>query len=264
MCESKELIVGFVYDELSADERVECEAHLAVCAGCRIEVEELRSTRGHLALWAPPEPDLGFRVIGGAAAPAAVPQPRRAHLIPAFAYAAAAVLVLAAAAAIANVEVRYGNDGLVVRTGWAPVPDAPQAVTPTGSSQTSARPTSQPQPDLAATADFAALEQRLREIEAVLSRGPAAGQLASESRLSDAEILRRVRQIVAEAEARQEAAVARQMLDVVKDFDRQRRTDLALIQQGLDQYQGLTNAEIAQNRDLVNQIIRAATTRQER
>jgi hypothetical protein len=73
-----------------------------------------------------------------------------------------------------------------------------------------------------------------------------------------------VRQIVAEAEARQEAAVARQMLDVVKDFDRQRRTDLALIQQGLDQYQGLTNAEIAQNRDLVNQIIRAAATRQER
>ena len=261
MCESKELIVGFVYDELSADERAGFEAHLAVCAGCRIEIEELRSTRGHLALWAPPEPDFGFRVIRGAAAP----QPRRARLMPAFAYAAAAVLVLAAAAAIANVEVRYDNDGMVVRTGWATVQEARQTAAPTGSQQTNARSTSQPQPDRAATADFAALEQRLREIEAVLSRGPATGvQLASDSRLSDAEILRRVRQIVAEAEARQEAAVARQMLDVVKDFDRQRRTDLALIQQGLDQYQGLTNAEIAQNRDLVNQIIRAATTRQER
>jgi len=264
MCESKELIVGFVYDELSADERAGFEAHLAVCAGCRIEIEELRSTRGHLALWAPPEPDFGFRVIRGAAAPVAAPQPRRARLMPAFAYAAAAVLVLAAAAAIANVEVRYDNDGMVVRTGWAPVQEARQTASPTESQQTNARSTSQPQPDRAA-ADFAALEQRLREIEAILSRGPATGvQLASDSRLSDAEILRRVRQIVAEAEARQEAAVARQMLDVVKDFDRQRRTDLALIQQGLDQYQGLTNAEIAQNRDLVNQIIRAATTRQER
>jgi hypothetical protein len=264
MCESKELIVGFVYDELSADERAGFEAHLAVCAGCRIEIEELRSTRGHLALWAPPEPDFGFRVIRGAAAPAAA-APWRARVMPAFAYAAAAVLVLAAAAAIANVEVRYDNGGMVVRTGWAPVQEASQTAAPTGSQQTNARSTSQPQPDRAATADFAALEQRLREIEAILSRGPATGvQLASDSRLSDAEILRRVRQIVAEAEARQEAAVARQMLDVVKDFDRQRRTDLALIQQGLDQYQGLTNAEIAQNRDLVNQIIRAATTRQER
>ena len=71
MCDSKELIVGYIYGELSSDgTRGRSNAHLAVCADCRVEIEELRSTRTHLALWAPPEPDLGFRVIRGGSAPA--------------------------------------------------------------------------------------------------------------------------------------------------------------------------------------------------
>jgi hypothetical protein len=259
MCESKELIVGYVYDELSADERTGFETHLSACADCRLEIEELRSTRTQLALWTPPEPDLGFRVIRGGAAPApAVPRRRWA---PAFALAAAAVIVLAAAAAIANIEVRYGTDGMVVRTGGARVQDAPRSEARGEAQQARGRSAD----GGAAAADFAALERRLREIEATLSAAPASGApAASDSRMSDAEILRRVRQIVGEAEARQETAVAGRLLEVVKDFDRQRRTDLALIQQGLGQYQGLTNAEIAQNRDMLNQLVRAATTRQER
>jgi len=259
MCESKELIVGYVYDELSSDERAGFEAHLARCTDCRVELEELRSTRTYLRLWAPPEPDLGFRVIRGGSAPAAA-LPRRSRLVPAFPLAAAAVIVLAAAAAIANVEIRYDSDGVVVRTGWArqvlgdAQPDSQRA---TADTATQARP---------AAADFAALDRRLSEIESSLNRtSSAAGtEVASDSRMSDAEILRRVRQIVREAEARQETAVARRLLEVVTDLDRRRRTDLALIQQGLGQYQGLTNAEIAQNRDMLNQLVRAATTRQEK
>ncbi|MDQ3420393.1 MAG: zf-HC2 domain-containing protein, partial [Acidobacteriota bacterium] len=118
MCESNELIVGFLYDELTSGERKEFQAHLAACSECRVELEELRSTRTHLALWSPPLPDLGFRVISGGSAPAPA-LPRRTRLAPVFAFAAAAVVVLAAAAAIANVEIRYGTDGLQVRTGWA-------------------------------------------------------------------------------------------------------------------------------------------------
>jgi hypothetical protein len=64
--------------------------------------------------------------------------------------------------------------------------------------------------------------------------------------MSDAEILRRVREIVGEAEARQQTSVAQRLLQVVRDFDRQRQVDLAAMQQGLSTYQGLTNAEIAQ------------------
>lgn len=185
--------------------------------------------------------------------------PRRSRFVPAFAFAAAAVIVLAAAAAIANIEVTYGNDGMVVRTGWARSTGASE----TAASQTAALP--------AASADFAALDVRLRQIESSLAAAPASSGIQTASststesvaRMSDAEILRRVRQMVVEAEARQETAVARRLLDVVRDFDHQRRTDIALIQQGLGQYQGLANAEIAQNRDMLNQLVRVAT-RQEK
>src|SRR5687767_9583362 len=118
MCESKELLVGYIYDELSTEERQALQVHLAACGACRLELEGLRATRTHLSLWSPPVPDLGFRVIQGGSAPAPA-LPRRVRLAPAFAFAAAAVIVLAVAAAIANVEVKYGNDGVTVRAGWA-------------------------------------------------------------------------------------------------------------------------------------------------
>jgi hypothetical protein len=258
MCD-KELIVGYIYGELSRDEREALNAHLAVCTDCRIEIEELRSARQHLTLWAPPEPDLGFRVIRGGAAPAPA-LPRRSRLAAAFRYAAAAAIVLAAGAAIANLEVRYGGDGLVVRTGWTrggtAATDARTVSTITAAGQ--AVPASR-------NGDFAALDQRLRQIESVLSAPAAAAglQATADTRMSDAEILRRVRQIVTEAEQRQQTDVAHRLLDVARAFDLQRRADLAYFQQGLGQYQGQTNAEIAQNRELVNQIIRAAA-RQEK
>ena len=81
--------------------------------------------------------------------------------------------------------------------------------------------------------------------------------------MDDAEMLRRVRQIVDEAQSRQQTVVAQQLLQVVRDFDRQRATDLAAIQQGLGTYQGLTNVEIAQQRDMLNQLYRVAA-RQEK
>jgi hypothetical protein len=265
MCESKELLVGYVYDELSVEDRQSLQAHLAGCGKCRLELEGLRATRTHLALWSPPEPDLGFRVIQGGSAPAPA-LPRRMRLAPAFAFAAAAVIVLAVAAAIANIEVRYGSDGMTVRTGWA----SRQAQG--GLSEiTAAAPTSPGRDPSAATAsavpaggsgDFAELDRRLRGIEAALAAQPAdrGMQLASSARtgMSDAEMLRRVRQIVSEAESRQEKAVAQRLLAVFGDLDRRVRADLAVMQQGLGQYQGLTNANIAQTQDIVNQLVRVA------
>jgi hypothetical protein len=259
MCESKELIVGYLYDELSIGERLEFDSHLVTCANCRVEVEELRATRTHLGLWAPPVPDLGFRVIREAApAPAVLPQ--RSRFVPAFAFAAAAVIVLAVAAAIANVEVRYAPEGVTVRTGWA------RTVASADQPLAAGAPSEGPQAVATASPEFDAFEGRLREIELRLSEGATGPtiQAATLSRMSDGEILRRVHQIVSEAEARQETVVVNRMLDIVRDFERQRRTDVALIQQGIGQYQGLTNTEIAQNRDMLNQLVRAASTRQEK
>jgi len=256
MCD-KELIVGYIYGELSRDEREALNEHLAFCADCRVEIEELRSARQHLTLWAPPEPDLGFRVIRGGAAPAPA-LPRRSRLAAAFTYAAAAAIVLAAGAAIANLEVRYGADGLVVRTGWT------REGTAATDTRTASTITTAGAVPASTNGDFAALDQRLRQIESVLNAPAVAGfQTTADTRMSDAEMLRRVRQIVSDAEQRQQTDVAHRLLDVARAFDLQRRADIAYFQQGLGQYQGQTNAEIAQNRELVNQIIRAAA-RQEK
>ena len=262
MCESKELIVGFVYDELTGEERRALEAHLSVCGECRAELAGLRATRSHLALWAPPEPDLGFRMISGGSSPAPA-LPRRMRLAPVFAFAAAAAIVLAVAAAIANIEVRYGSDGLMIRTGWAnqaaaatQPPGGTPAVTDSSAVNTSAAAGDQ--------AVFAELDRRLRYIESAFERQSPGTQLASSrTRASDAELLRQVRQMLNEAQEQQKTATARQMLQIVRDVQQQHVSDIALIQQGLDQYQGMTNAEIAHSRDTLNQFIRAAA-RQEK
>lgn len=262
MCDSQELLVGYLYNELSPGERQTLQAHLAGCGECRVELEGLRATRTHLALWSPPVPDLGFRVIRGGSAPAPA-LPRRMRLAPAFAFAAAAVVVLAVAAAIANVEVRYDNDGLVVRTGWVAAGPAAAAVADTQANPAPNAGSAEP----VATGDaFAVLERRLQEIEQALASQPVNGtQLATSAitRMSDAEMLGQVRRIVHEAEARQNTVVAERMLAVIADLQRQHRADFAVMQQGLGQYQGMTNAEMAQTRDRVNQLMRVAN-RQEK
>ena len=113
MCD-KELLLGYLYDELPPSDRQAFDRHLASCADCREEVSGLRGTRTHLTSWAPPEPDLGFEIVRSAR-----PAPARWRLMsPAWGLAAAAVLTLAAAAAIANIDIRVGGDGVVVQTGW--------------------------------------------------------------------------------------------------------------------------------------------------
>lgn len=240
MCNNKELLVGYVYNELGADERRTFDAHLQACADCRDELAGLHATRGHLATWAPPEPDLGFQIVRHAVEPRGKVVPFRSRWMPAFGLAAAAVLVLATASAVANLEVRYDNGGLVVRTGWA---RGSTPVTASGSTPLTAGGSA----PLTASwrADFDALDRRLREMEsAVATQANGPVQVASGPRMSDAEILRRVRDIVREAESRQDVAVAQRLLQVMQDFDRQRRSDFAMLQQSSAQYQGITNAEL--------------------
>jgi hypothetical protein len=243
MCDNNDLLVGYLYDDVTPQQRAAFETHLRSCAGCRDEVAALRSTREHLGAWAPPERDLGFQIVRHTVEPRGVVVPFRRRWMPAFGLAAAAVLVLAAASAIANLEVRYGNDGLIVRTGWsstAPVP-APRAAQ---------SPAAQPVDvaSSAVTADFAAVEQRLRALEATMAAQPA----GDAARNSDTELLRQVRAMVRDAESRQQGFVAQRLLQVMQDVERQRRTDFAILQQGSAQYQGITNARLAE----INQALR--------
>jgi anti-sigma factor RsiW len=54
MCDSKDLLVGYLYDELETSERRAFEAHLLSCGECRDELAGLRATRGQIAAWTPP------------------------------------------------------------------------------------------------------------------------------------------------------------------------------------------------------------------
>src|SRR5688572_24284632 len=113
----KESLIAFVYGELPRDEQRAFDAHLSACAACRDEVAGLRAVRDDLLAWAPPEcRDLpsSWAVEPRAAL---TPMDRMRSWAPAFGLAAAATLVLASAASIANLEVRYDEQGFAVRTG---------------------------------------------------------------------------------------------------------------------------------------------------
>jgi hypothetical protein len=254
IAERDEQIVDYLYGELDAASRESFDAHLRSCAVCRAEVSGLDATRARIAAWAPPEQaeaGLGLRVVRDGE-PASAPPPARWSL-PGWGLAAAAALVLAASAAIANLEIRVGSEGLVVRTGWAQAgtvtaPLAPDAAVHVADTRT---------PD-ALQAELTRVLTRLDELEADLATRPSAAVPAASNagRVTDEQVLQRVRQMIADSQGE----TLRRVSDVFIEFDRQRRTDLALMQQGFGQYQGATSAEIAQLR---NQLVRVAFPEQQ-
>lgn len=225
MCDT-ELMIGYVYGELALSERDAFDRHLASCAACRSEVDGLRGTRATLESWTPPEADPGFEVVR--VAPRAVPKPARWWgLSPAWGLAAAALFVGAVSAAIANVEVTTGNGVVTIRTGWSQAPAAQAAQ--------------------AAPADegraLQRVEARVRELEtqlAAVRTQPVVAPAAVTSRTPDAEMVRLVRQLIAQSEERQQAFLARQILQVNRDFAVARSTDLDRLSRGMAQIQRTT------------------------
>lgn len=228
MCD-KELLLDYLYGELQAAQRETFERHLATCGACRVEVDGLRSTRTHLAKWAPPEPDLGFQIVRRANVESA-PVARWWRPSPVWGLAAAALIVLSVSAAVANLEVTAGANGVTVRTGWSR-PPATQPVTAVQTTATSEQMT--------------ALSARLNDLEAQLAaRQPAAIVPASavSGRMTDAEIVRLMRQMIASSEQRQETQLARQILQVSRDTETARHVDAERMRAGLMQIQGVAAA----------------------
>ena len=119
-CDDKPTLIAYLYGEVDAATRRLVDAHLATCERCAAEVAALGDVRAELALWAPPDAELGFAITRKSEPQAAqVLRPARWwSTVPAWAQAAAAVLVIAAGAGIANLQVRSGPDGFSVSTGW--------------------------------------------------------------------------------------------------------------------------------------------------
>ena len=219
MCD-QELLLSYLYDELPISDRQAFDRHLASCADCRAEVDGLRGTRTHLTSWTPPEPDLGFHVVRSATPAARDVSPARWwRASPAWGLAAAALLTVAVSAAIANVEIKVGGDGIVVRTGWNRDATGGQGQSPSVSATAASTSTS---------SKIQQVETRLQQLEGQLAapQGAAAVPSALNSRMSDAEIVRLVRQMVNDSEQRQQGLLASQILQVNRDTEVARRADI--------------------------------------
>lgn len=247
-CEGKERLIAYLYGEDSAAERAAVERHLAGCAACTEEVQDLQHVRRELAEWQPPASNAHFRL---ARAPEAA---RPLWRQPAWGLAAAATLLLAVGAAVANLDIRVGRGEVVIRTGWAPA----SAVTAQASPQAGVTPV------LARAAHDAEWQAALKDVEARL-RDEMARTTVAPAASADATgrdmLLREVRGLISESEKRQQNLLARRVTDLVQDVEAQRRADLVRIEQNMGQIEGLTGAEAVRQRELLNYLVRVSQRR---
>jgi len=118
MCEQRERLLSYVYDEGDASERAEVQRHLDQCPECRAEIAGLRSVRTDLLAWEVPAHDPVWRPL------AVAPVQPWWRQVPAWAMAAAAgvmVLLGATGSVIAQsmmpreTIVREANPGVVTQ-----------------------------------------------------------------------------------------------------------------------------------------------------
>jgi len=249
-CGENTALVGYIYDECEASERAAIDAHVAICAACAAELAALQSTRTSFASWTPPEASLGFQIVRQSdpifesrttALPKhqdSKPRPWYGRPVPAWAQAVAATLIFAAGLSLGVMR------GIMPTTTPGAFPAAVSAS----------------QGALSAT-DLQALERRLRaEIARIqpVSTGVAAAPAAS---TSEEQLFARVRALIEESERRQQRELALRTAQVMRDVDSQRQVDLAQIQNSFGQIEGLTGAEVREQRQMLNYLIRASEQR---
>jgi anti-sigma factor RsiW len=141
MCNEREKLIGYLYDECESSERDAVRRHLDTCAECRAEIASLRSVREELAAWEVPEHGSVWRPF------AAAPTPAWWQHVPQWALAAAAGIVLVSGAAGGAVTQAF-------------IPQTTQAVqtTPAGATLVSA------------PAELAAMQQQIAMLRAELSQ----------------------------------------------------------------------------------------------
>jgi len=260
-----EMLVAYLYGDIGSAERAAFDAHLAKCGSCRTELAELRGVRAQLDQWAPPEPVRALAYDSPPHADSRARVWRSLGQIPAWAQVAAALVFLGVAAGLANLDVRYGREGLMVRTGWSRsgVPEdiargaaagAPQNAVTGGAQAGSA--------SIAPWgADLAALERQLRrEFRASGQPGPSLQQtgFAAANSARDGEVLRRVRALLEESERKQQRELALRVAQVIRDVNAQREADLVKIDRSLGLIQNNTGVEAMKQRELLNYLVRVS------
>jgi hypothetical protein len=243
-CDDKPTLVAYLYGEVDAATRARVDTHLASCARCASEVSALGDVRAELGLWVPPDAELGFQIVKKSEQPRAnVLRPAQWwRTVPGWAQAAAAVLVLAAGLGLANLRVQSGPEGFSVSTGW--MAPATPVVAPV------------PQNDEAWRTALVSLEQQLRD-EIRASREQNTVRVASQP--ADEATVRRVQQMIAASDARQERELALRFTQLMSDMDVQRRADLQLVRQSLGQF----DQQMLRQRQMMNNVIRVSANGQQ-
>ena len=235
--ELQNALVSYLYGECEPDERVRVDDHIRVCEHCAAELTSLRSVRGTLAAWAPPEPALGFRVVADSD-----PGGFRWHQMfaPSWGLAVAAALVLVVGAAIASVEMQYDAQGFRFRMGWsgpsAGLSSARAARAVTG--QNVAPTTGQDDVRALWRADLANLENELRRDLAARDAG-GVGEPGTSDEVTA--LLDQVRSLIAQSERRQQQEYALWLTEFAHEFDMQRRADQQSLQRELGALEGYTD-----------------------
>lgn len=269
-CGDNEALVGYMYDEGEPGERAAIAAHVATCASCAGELAALGATREGLAAWTPPDVPLGFRIVSEPPAQVVSLEERRQAVpgdterrqavpadnkerrqavpadgawwqrpMPAWAQAAAAAMIFAAGLGLG--AMRGGS------------------VEPAGAVATTAAPATASAPATTVSAqDLRALEQRLlAQVAQARPAGAAAAaapQVAGTTNLT----MQQVQSLIAESEQRQQRELTLRTAEVIRDFDTQRRGDLARIQQTFGRLEGTTGAEAEQQRQMLNYLMRVS------
>jgi hypothetical protein len=256
-----EILIAYLYNEIDSTSRETFERHLAACETCSRELTGLRGVRTRLEQWAPPEP-AGWRVssrpvererpqqgrvLSGASGAGAARGWRKTITdLPAWAQAAAAILVLGVAASIANLQVRYDDAGLTVRTGWL-TPAVPEPAP---------APASDPAPwrvELTALRDELRNEMRASAESVVAAR---------DERVDRNALLRRMQALIEDSELKQQRELALRIAEVDTSALRRRDADLRTIERNLTAIRSNTGMDMRRLYDMTNDLaVRVSQTR---
>ena len=253
-CDDKATLIAYLYGDVDPATRQRVDAHLETCARCAAELTALGDVRAELAMWAPPDAELGFAIVrksGQQTAQVLRPAPGVEwwRTVPMWARAAAAVLALAAGLGIANLQVRSGPEGFFVTTGWM--------VAPATLSEPVDAAAIEKRVEGRVERALASLEQQLRnEVRAARDQQPAAVRASAPA---DDATIRRVQQLLAASEARQQRELAFRLTQFTADVNMQRRADLMRITQSLGQF----DEQMLRQRQMMNNVIRASATGQQ-
>ena len=204
MCDDREQLISYLYDEADASGRRQMDAHLATCADCREELRSLRAVRQDLLAWDVPEHQSVWKPF---VSPAPVVWWRQ---VPAWGFAAAAAVMFG-----------FGLAGGLTARALMPAPVAIAAA------PTTSAPTVVP---TASSDEVRELRERLASLEkvALTSSAPASSALTRAD----------VDQLLSESESRINQRTSKKLVSMTLNMQQQRDRDLQVISQQITDAQG--------------------------